>query len=177
MSLAQRLQSIETKRARLLDRADAMDPSRLTAHPRPGKWSILEIIEHLVLAESDVFQDPAKLEAMTPRRRKLKHRIRYPIVMLVLRYDIPVQVPSQAMRPNGTRSLADLRAQWEASHAGLRAWVTGSDPARLEQPLFYHPIAGPLTTAQSLAMLEVHLDRHIRQIERLERLLDNAAER
>ncbi len=42
-------------------------------------------------------------------------------------------------------------------------------------PLFRHPIAGPLTTAHALRMLEVHLDRHIRQIDALERLLDHPA--
>jgi hypothetical protein len=31
----------------------------------------------------------------------------------------------------------------------------------------HHPVTGPITVAQSLTMLEGHLDRHIKQIDRI----------
>jgi hypothetical protein len=167
LTLVRRLRSIEAKRARLLDSIAGIEPARLAAHPRPGKWSIQEIIEHLVLAEVGVFGDFTQLRQQTPRPRRTKDRILYLVVMFILRFDIPVSVPSRAMSPKGGRSPAELRVAWEANHDRLRAWLASSDRSLLARPLFRHPVAGPMTAAQSLRMLEVHLDRHVRQIDAL----------
>jgi hypothetical protein len=167
LTIDHRLRSIEAKRARLIDLLSGIEPARLAAHPRPGKWSIQEILEHLVLAEVDVFGDPARLGQQTPRPRRTKDRILYLVVMFILRFNISVSVPSPAMSPKGGLSLTDVRVQWEANHDRLRAWIASSDRSLLDRPLFRHPVAGPMTTAQSLRMLEVHLDRHVRQIDAL----------
>jgi len=167
---SRRLQSIEQKRARLLDDIATMPPAMVSAHPRPGKWSIQEIVEHLVLSEVGVLGDLAALRQVPPQRRALKHRIRYWVVMFVLRFDIPVQVPSRALLPKGGRSVAELGRQWEESHRLLGAWLADPAPEQVGAPLFVHPIAGPMTTDESLRMLEVHLDRHARQVRTLVRL-------
>lgn len=164
-----RLQSIVRKRARLLDEIAAMPTAQVTSHPRPGKWSIQEIVEHLVLSEVGVLGDLAALREVPPQRRALKHRIRYWVVMFVLRFDIPVQVPSRALLPKGERPIAELGRQWEAQHRLLGEWLANPAPRQVGQPLFRHPIAGPMTVVESLRMLEVHLDRHTRQVRALMR--------
>lgn len=169
MTAIGRLHSIAQKRARLLDDIATMPPATVTSHPRPGKWSIQEIVEHLVLSEVGVLGDLAALRQIPPQRRALKHRIRYWVVMFVLRFDIPVQVPSRALLPKGGRSVAELGQQWEANHRLLGAWLADPAPKQVGAPLFVHPIAGPMTTIESLRMLEVHLDRHARQVRRLVR--------
>jgi hypothetical protein len=78
------------------------------------------------------------------------------------------------MRPEAGLSLTELRVQWEANHDRLRAWVAASDQSQLDRPLFRHPIAGLMTTAQSLRMLDVHLDRHVRQVHALVKLMNGA---
>ncbi len=118
-----RLRSIEAKRTRLIESISAIEPARLAAHPRPGKWSIQEIVEHLVLAEVGVFGDFAQLGHVTPLPRRTRDRILYLVVMFILRFDIPVRVPSRAMNPTGGVSLANIRVQWEANHERLRAWM------------------------------------------------------
>ncbi len=168
-SLAARLHAIETKRIRLQQRVSVLEPHVVTARPRPDKWSILEIVEHLVLSERVVFGPLDTLEQRTPRERSLRNRALYWVVMFILRFDIPVKVPSAALRPEGTRSVGDLWVQWEASHAALHRWVEASDTRVRRHALFSHPVAGAMTMADTLRMLDVHLDRHIRQIEGLMR--------
>lgn len=169
MSLIRRLDSIENKRDRLMDRLAEMDAGRMAARPRPDKWSIQEIVEHLVLSEGGVFGDLEELGDRTSLRRGAKHLLLYQLVMLILRFDIPVRVPSRSMIPRGELALPELGVRWEANHRQMRQWITTADPAQLDQPLFRHPVAGPMTIAQSLRMLEVHLDRHTRQIRAIER--------
>ena len=171
MTLAERLHRIEGKRERLLAGLATLPPRVLEAHPLPGKWSIAEIVEHLVISEEGVIGDFARLADRKALARNAKNRMLYIAVMGVLRFDIPVQVPSRGMKPVGGRTLAQLGAAWELNHARLRAFVHTVNPGRLRDAIFRHPVAGPLTLGQGLLMLETHLDRHIRQIRRLEQLL------
>jgi DinB family protein len=136
-----------------------------------GKWSILEIIEHLALAERAVLQGLPEPSRLHERERRLKHRFSYAIVMCVLKYGIPVQVPSPAMLPQGHLSLAELRRLWDQNQEWLQAYTGRLDRGGFRRAVFEHPIAGPLTVEQAVHMDQVHLDTHIRQIRRLQRLL------
>jgi hypothetical protein len=171
--LLERLRRIEAKRSELLDRAGALAPGVLRGRPQPDKWSIRESIEHLVLAEEDVLIDLANLDRLAPRARRPKDRLLYFVVMFVLRYDIPVKAPSDAMLPKGDIPLTELRKRWEANHARLRAYVEEMDGSALRRAVFRHPVTGPLTPPQAIRMLEVHLDRHARQIRELERSMSS----
>jgi hypothetical protein len=171
MKLDKRLHAFNEKRGALLDEMGALDPATLVAKPLAGKWSILEIIEHLVLAERAVLQGLPEPSRLNERERRLKHRVSYVIVMFVLKFGIPVQVPSPAMVPQGDRSLGELRRQWDESQQWLRAYIDRLDRKGCRRAVFAHPIAGPLSVEHALHMGQVHLDTHIRQIRRLQRLL------
>ena len=169
MRLNKRLHAFNEKRGALLDELEALDSAKLVAKPLAGKWSILEIIEHLVLAERAVLQGLPDQPRLGERR--LKHRFRYLIVMFVLRYGIPVEVPSPAMVPRGARSLPELRRLWDENQEWLRAYISGLDRQGFCRAVFEHPFAGPLSVEQAVHMDQAHLDTHIRQIRRLQRLL------
>src|SRR5678815_3912745 len=114
--LQQRLRALDERRRALLDEVEALSDERLTAKPVPGKWSILEIVEHLVLAERDVLQNLPEPAQLVDRPRHLKARVGYPLVMFVLKHGIPAKVPSPRMLPTGSASLAALRGQWDENH-------------------------------------------------------------
>ena len=93
------------------------------------------------------------------------------IVMFILRFDIPVKVPSTGMLPKG-RHLEVLERRWRELHQGVRDFVHSLSRDRERAGIFVHPVAGPLTVGQMLFMLDVHLQRHARQIDRLARRID-----
>jgi DinB superfamily len=171
MRLEERLQAFNETRLALLEEMGALDPATLVAKPLAGKWSILEIIEHLVLAERAVLQGLPEPSRLHEQERRLKHRFSYVIVMFVLKYGIPVQVPSPAMIPQGNRSLGELHRLWDENQEWLRAYIDRLDRRGFRRAVFEHPIAGPLAVEQALHMGQVHLDTHVRQIRRLQRLL------
>ncbi len=165
-----RLARIEHKRLALLTDVAALDEAALTAHPRPDKWSVREIIEHLVLAEEDVVGDFSRLDALEAQPRGIGNHVRFVIVLLVLRFKIPVKAPSRAMLPTGERALSELIARWDTHQRQMQAFVAGLDRAGARRAIFRHPIAGPISVSQALLMLDAHLDSHIRQIRRLVQL-------
>jgi hypothetical protein len=169
--LDKRLQAFNEKRGVLLDEMGALDPAKLVAKPFADKWSILEIIGHLVIAEREVLKRLPEASQLAEQKRSLKNRFTYLMVMFVLRYGIPVRVPSPAMVPRGNRSLDELRRLWDENHKWLMAYVAHLDPKGFRRAVFEHPVAGPLSVEQAVHMDQVHLDTHVRQIRRLQRLL------
>lgn len=163
-----RMDRVELKREALLSAAEALTEDELTRRPEPDAWSALEILEHLVLAEDGVVGDLSG-DAATERRkgrRSLKDRVLYRVVMFILRFGIPVRVPSRSMVPRGESTLEELTERWRKNHRVLRSFL--EDPrSSSDECRFRHPISGPMTTDQALRMLEVHLDRHVGQFHRL----------
>jgi hypothetical protein len=68
------------------------------------------------------------------------------------------------MVPTGKRSIDESQRDWDEHHRSLRAFVEGLDRSGLQRSIFRHPVTGPLTVSQGIAMMEVHLDTHTRQI-------------
>ena len=59
----------------------------------------------------------------------------------------------------------------DENQAWMRAYVAGLGPEGFRRAVFEHPVAGPLTVEQAVRMDQVHLETHVRQIRRLQRLL------
>lgn len=169
-TLEARLHDWGDQRQRLMDEVQTLSAERLVAKRVPGKWSVIEIVEHLVRADRDVLQGLPNPADLVDRPRGMKDRVRYPIVMFVLACHIPAKVPSPRMMPQGDARLPDLRRQWEEMHRWLRSYAEGLDQHSLTRAVFAHPIAGPLTLEQALHMGGLHLATHCRQIRKLESL-------
>lgn len=168
----ERIQELDRRRRELLDLAAALPAAALPAKPATGGWSVLEIIEHLVLAERAILLDLPDPATLVDRPRGFRARCFYPLVLGILAWRIPVKVPSRRMLPGGGRSLAELRARWDENLAWLTAYAAGQDPARAQPAAFLHPVAGPLTLDQALRMALLHLEIHRRQVHRLARRED-----
>lgn len=169
-----RLERVDRTRRALLERVAALDPELRTRRPRPDAWSVLEVVEHLILAEGDVLARVARAEEARAGgdpepapRRTLRNRAAFLVVMAVLRFRIPVRTPSRRMNPVGERSLEELRADWDRNHEALRAFAGALDRESARRAVFRHPIAGPMTPGQAFWMLEVHLHRHVGQVDRI----------
>lgn len=164
MHMLAQVDAISETRARLMAELDALPRSLLAQRSTSGGWSILEVIEHLVLSERSVLANMDRPELLKARRKSLRARFGLTAVMSVLRSPIPVSVPSADMRPKGERSFEELRTDWEASHEALRGHVAAVEGGQISGAVFMHPIAGPLTTREAIRMLRVHLKRHEKQI-------------
>jgi DinB superfamily len=162
------IQAFDDQRRALLDELAALPPEALKAKARPDKWSILEIVEHLVLAERFVLGGLRPAAELVARPRSLKNRCIYPIVLFVLKFSIPVKVPAKRMLPTGQASLADVRSAWDENLRWLRAYVAGLAPGGGRSAVFLHPVAGPITLTQALRMDRLHFAVHLRQIRRLQ---------
>ena len=169
--LQKKIWALDQKRRTLLDKLDELDVGKLEAKPLPDKWSIIEIVEHLVVVERDVFQNFPEPSQLLELKRTFKTYLTYPMVLFILSHDIPVKVPSSKMLPQGNVSLAELRLQWDENHQSIKSYVDSFDHTTLRKTFFKHPVTGPINLEQTVNLGQVHLNTHIRQIRKLQNLL------
>lgn len=115
-SLPTRVARIDRRRIELLDRIVPLGEEQLAAKPIEGKWSILEIVEHLVLSEQDVMPGLSNPSDLKGHPRTFKNRLLFLLVIVILRFPIPVRTPSRGMAPKGKKSLEELRSMWDQNH-------------------------------------------------------------
>ena len=160
-----RYDALEAKRQSIFTLLYALSADQTTFRVGPGRWSILMVLEHVVIAEEMVLADiqtgRAGLTGTAPKSPEAFH-----MVIKVLEKDIPVEVPLPELEPTGAVSLDDLIIRWEAAHTGLRQSLGKIPPETLTVPICRHPAAGPMDARETLEFLAVHLDHHRRQIQR-----------
>jgi len=169
--LRRKLEIYDQNRLALLDDLERLDDDQLRRKPGPGKWSILQIVQHMVLAERDVMQYLPEPKDLIAHTRGLRARILYVAVLLILRWNIRVPVPSEGMVPDGNTSISELRHQWDENLRWFRGYLDTLEPEDLERAVFSHPVAGPLTTPQAGKLAQFHFDAHLRQIKKVKAMV------
>ncbi|NNE98776.1 MAG: DinB family protein [Pyrinomonadaceae bacterium] len=163
-NIGQKIEEFEKKRAELFEMVESLSVETISARPIEGKWSILEIVEHLANAEADVLGGLPEYDQLAGKRQSLKDGLMYRIVLFVLRVGIPVKAPSKKALPEGGRSLAEIRLKWDKSQEWFKDLVADLDESGLQRAVFYHPVAGPINPEQAVVMSIAHIDTHRRQI-------------
>jgi hypothetical protein len=161
-----RYDALEAKRQSIFTLLYALSADQTTFRVGPGRWSILMVLEHVVIAEEMVLADIQAGRA-GPTGTAPKSPEAFHMVIKVLEKDIPVEVPLPELEPTGAVSLDDLIGRWEAARTGLRQALEQIPPEIQTAPICRHPVAGPLDARETIELLAVHLDHHLRQIRRI----------
>lgn len=165
--LLKQIETLDIDRKALLDELRQFSMDTLARKPGEDRWSILEIVEHMVLAERTILKNLPDSELTTDEPQSLKSRVLYPIVVFVLSRKIPVKVPARSMLPKGKSSLEELSGRWDENFGWLKSHLKDLGPGEHRLAIFSHPVVGPIDTAQTVKMARLHFDIHRRQIRTL----------
>ena len=159
--------SLKLKLEALLQRLDSLTGAKLSFKAGPDKWSIIEVIEHLVIAEKGLLKQLSTNIPASTLDPDAKTPDKHQIVIKVMERDIEVDVPHESLEPQGRIALEDLLNQWIDLRKKLQDLLAEIEPAKKDDPVFRHPYGGPLDIADTLQFFEVHFDNHMRHIDRI----------
>jgi len=163
-----RLERLEASRARALSLLAPHDAAAQNRAPAPGRWSALQVLHHVVVSEAATLgyvRKKMQAGASLPPAG-LGSRLRRAAVQLGLALPLRLRAPAVAAAVPDVIEPAALRARWEDVRAGWRELLEAF-PADLEGRLvFRHPFAGRMGLADTLAVLEAHLEHHVPQVSR-----------
>jgi len=167
-ALANRLAVLDRARSSFLATVRAASGLQQRFRPTATSWSMLEVAEHLVLAEEKsllgMLNGPPPGTTVTP----IAH-FRMGMVRLVMTTDIRVKVPVARVIPQGHATLPELEARWNDSRRGLEAFLERITKADAGAARFRHPIGGWVTAGEGVAFHAGHIGHHARQVRRIRR--------
>ncbi len=153
-------EQLEDARQALIRQIRRLDALRLHHKPSPERWSILEDLHHLVLAEQKTTLEKGSLPAAEPGDPDM-----LAMVLHVLDQDIVVDVPDSAMVPDGEVELEDLIRAWDQARLRLHRFLESCGPEDLQTPVSRHAVTGPLTLVECMQLIASHFHHHRRRIE------------
>lgn len=167
-SLESQYLKLEESRNRLIGELEGLDEELLNRPAATGKWSINQIVAHLIQVEqltNSYIQ--RKVQEKELESASLAHSIKSILLRVALHSGMKFKAPAAVAKVPAYASLNSLRIQWDAARYQLEDTLTELPSDQLGKCLFRHPYAGMLTINQTLDFLQDHFTHHARQIARL----------
>ena len=159
---------LEVQRAELLGEFAAWSPRRLCFRPSPDVWSVVEVLDHIVRAETGTIND-VRIGLRNPHVLGKEERPGIAALDRALRSDQRFKVPAGAVAiyPDSQVSLSEVAGRWEQARRELRSLLETLSPSDVQCGIFCHPFAGWMTVADVLDHFSAHLHHHGFQLARL----------
>lgn len=159
---------LERTRLKLNTLLASYSGTELNKTPPSGGWSPAEVLKHIVDVErATLSYCERKLQKQEPLRKPgFRERRNTLLLKLALYTPFKFRAPSVLPPVQGPYDTAGLLQEWELLRKKYQTF-TGSFPATLaKEGIFRHPHAGMLSMSDTLAFLQAHLNRHVRQLKR-----------
>nr|MBS0036584.1 DinB family protein [Saprospiraceae bacterium] len=151
---------------KLLELVSQFSPEKRDVRPEQDKWSVLEIVLHLIKAdEQALVYGRKKLTAGKVKQVRSLERIKRKVLLLALKLPFKYKAP-RMVTPTVDDRLPYEGAikKWNEIRSELKELCLTLDPDLLQKGVFKHPYSGKMTPAEFIVFLNSHLDRHRLQI-------------
>lgn len=164
------MNKLEADLEALLTELESYPPSVLTARPAPEAWSVLEIMQHLMVSETRSLEYIEKKSGYPEALKNagLMTSLRAAVLKMFLwmpfKYKAPGIVNEDHFRENV--SLKELSGEWRAIRGELTHFLENMNANWYEKELYRHAVAGRMTIRGMLTFFSEHFTRHRKQIKR-----------
>lgn len=165
--LRSRFDELERQRRALLDRLLAHTPAQLAFRPAPGAWSLVQLMEHLVLVEEGTLMFLEKKAPRPASSRTLRDQLKWAVFSRLSPMPVRVRTPTDLVVPGSEATVESLVQRWDAARERLVGYLERVDDAALPLIVFKHAIGGPLPILETLDFVGLHIRHHEHQIRRI----------
>jgi len=155
------VQCLAESRAEFLAAAEGLSESQAKVFPAPGRWSVVECVEHVVAAETRILgwlRNPIA-EPAPPVNKEREAQILSRVAARATAVEAP-----EAVRPSGRfATLAEALAEFEAIRAASIQFAE-KQGAGLYSLAAKHPFLGVCNGAEAMVLIAAHSRRHAAQI-------------
>lgn len=167
--LQQQVDLLEQLKADILEVVSALDEQDFS-HSEGGKWSVGQILIHIVTSESLALQYMKKksLGLENLENSGFIEPIKLTLLKISQRLPIKYKVPKGIHEKTpAVPSKEELLLAWEKVRFDLESFLESIEEKNINKKIFKHPIAGMFNAAQGVAFLREHLLHHKPQVTRL----------
>ncbi len=142
---------------------------QLNQQPGEGKWSVVQIINHLANSEEASIVYVKKKIQYTKNYKKsgIKSLMRYFTLRLAFLLPIKYKIPPILKEPSNEIDFETAWNNWLIVRNEWESIVKEMNENQLKSDIFKHPVLGKINIIQAQKFMQTHFDRHKEQIERL----------
>ncbi|RLQ92187.1 DinB family protein [Planomicrobium sp. Y74] len=150
----------EIIRQRIFKAVEELSDEKLNKKPAEGKWSPMQILDHLHLMENVIARNISK----ELDRGNSKKAMKKPIQLTVSR-TIKVDAPSYTEPSEDFITLVEMTEKLASSRANLNAVYDNAPKELLKTKSMPHPVFGKVPLFQWFPFIGLHEKRHLKQLE------------
>lgn len=162
----EKFSSLENIRLRILYHVTPWDDMQFNAKPSDGKWSVGQVIFHLVQVEqfsvSYVNKKIKYPEAL--KTTGFGTSLRYSLLKFFLHLPVKYKAPVQVAKVPENLNKEELLKQWEDTRKEMALLLDRLPVEMHDKNIFKHLIAGRMNIAQMLDFIHHHINHHLPQI-------------
>jgi hypothetical protein len=169
--ISKRLDKLDSMLEALLADLQPLPDALLNSKPGPGKWSVLQVLHHLMIAEqlsamyvqkkTSTGIDDIPEVPISSYTKLLSLRLTF---LMPFKFKAPPAVGDDVLPDTST--LDEVFGTWRQNRQSLRALLHNLPENVLGKAIYKHPIAGKLNAAQMLDFFDLHFSHHLAQIKR-----------
>lgn len=166
MTAEELLLRLEEQKIAMLAEVSAWPAELLGKPPGDGRWSALQVVDHIVRVEMGITAEVVR-GLGDPQRIGIRDRAGFLFVEQVLRSRRRVKVPAcvPTVLPGKGLELREITARWHRARVELERLAGEADGCR--GGVFRHPVSGWMSFEQVLRFCSVHMAHHGFQLERI----------
>ncbi len=165
--------SVEREKDRLMDHVSALSPEDYFRTPAPGKWSIAQIMTHLMTVEQLSLQYLKKksLGISKVKDSGMMEEVRFRLYSAVFRLPLKLKAPKVILdNTPEALPLSELDIQWKRLRNKLKTFLSTIEDKHIRRLIYKHAFAGRLDVMQALRFFIEHMHHHQPQIDKIIRL-------
>ena len=162
---------LEQQRHKIIDLVKDLPAEKFNHSPSAGKWSIAQILTHILVAErlSVIYMRKKSQGVDQLQDSGLSAQVR--LILLKVSQRIPTlkfKAPKVVLENTPpTLSFDELVATWEKQRSDLKTFLDGISEKNIKKEVYKHVFAGRLDARQGMIFLREHVNHHLPQIKRL----------
>ncbi len=169
-ALQRNFDKLDAKLAELLKQLQKYSDSDLNWKPAPDQWSVMQVLQHLMLAEGYAHQYIQKKLSFEPQLKKVGvfTACRRSAIRMVMKSPFQITAPDavdEALPEHS--SFWDVAKQWKQQRIDLQAYLNELPEDTLKREIYKHPFIGRLGVKGMTIFFETHFNRHHKQINRI----------
>jgi len=170
ISLEKTLKELENQRFQLIQRLSKFSPEILSKQPSAQRWSILQVLSHLITAEklSVAYIRKKKLGIATAGNTGPWEAFKFFLLKVSQRIGFKYRAPKTVVEHTPSyESLDVIQTEWAHVRLQLKSLLEEFDEKDLRKKIYKHPFAGRINIQQAIMFFGEHMRHHQPQINRL----------
>ncbi len=160
---------MENTRKELFQKLNSYPAEKMNEKPDEKSWSVVQVMDHLTNAEGNSVKYINKKLSFNPKLKKagIGSSARY--LLLVTAFNLPLKykVPDVVGDASNEHSFDEAKARWDKVRSDIKTMLDGLDDKQVNAELWKHPAAGKMSMSNALKFMELHVQRHQNQIDKI----------